>query len=191
MKPCKACPFRPDAPHGLWSPAHYLAIAYLGSVRDPIPALMVSVMGCHQWNGVVHDKLKLQDAPICGGWVRAAHDSLAVRLRLHTPAYADAFDGEPVLSPEGMARANGLDVDRLPPLHYDRERYETFDAWAAEVLSVRARCMADEEYARSFVLADSPLANGPDFEDVVAAFDPEAVVRMYAHNGLLSDLGEK
>jgi len=30
MKPCKSCPFQPDALLGLWEPAHYLLIAYLG-----------------------------------------------------------------------------------------------------------------------------------------------------------------
>lgn len=185
MKPCSSCPFQPTAVRGLWHPAHYLLIAYLGSVRDFSDLSDFSMsMGCHKFNGVVKPN-HAGHTPRCGGWVRAARDSFAIRMKLRRMSRAEIAemdDGAEVLSPEEMARVNGLDLDRLPPLAYipGDNRYPTPDAWIRAVVELRAKLDADKEYAREFIVPGSPLDIGVDDDDIIAALGDEAAARYAA-----------
>ena len=176
MKPCKACPFRPDAPHGLWAAAHYLAIAYLGSVTDPIPELLGQSMGCHEWNGRLSPNRQPEDTPRCGGWVRAARDSLNVRLAMAFSGLdpEEVYDDTPVLSPRDMAEANGLDVGLLPDLHYDPGSGQTYDEWKDGIVALRQAVLDDPTVALDYVVPGSPLALGVERDDVVRAFGEAA-----------------
>lgn len=180
MKPCSSCPFQPDAPRGLWHPAHYLLIAYLGSVRDFVdPGTLFRSMGCHKFNGIV-GKNPAGPPPRCGGWVRAAHDSLKVTLDRRAGRTEDDDDTTTaVLSPEEMAYYNGLDVERLPPLSFDPRgtRYATYNDWQAAHIELRAKLEADPEYAREFVVPGSPLDIGISDEAVRAALGDNAADR--------------
>lgn len=186
MKPCKSCPFQPSAVRGLWHPAHYLLIAYLGSVVDYTePGDVNRSMGCHRFNGVVQPN-PTGATPRCGGWIRAARDSIPLRMslmlrgRTWTPQErAELDDGAEVLSPEEMARVNGLDMARLPPLSWTPgdPRYPHPDDWKRAVVELRVRIEADEEYARTFVVPGSPLDIGVDDEDIRAALGDTAADR--------------
>lgn len=183
MKPCRACPFLKDAPPGLWEPAHYLLIAYLGSVRSYVDKRDARMMGCHKFNGVVGPKP--EHPPLCGGWLRAAQDGIALTLalrmgRLDAEAAEEMDDGVPVLSVEEMARVNGLDVDRLPPLDWSpdvRDRYPHPDDWAREVHDLRSRLERDPAAAREFVVPGSPLDVGVSDKVVAEALGQEAAVK--------------
>jgi hypothetical protein len=66
--PCGSCPYRQDAPSGLWHISHYMMLPLfdLESVGQP-----ANVFGCHQNNG-----------HLCSGWV-ATHDmeeSISMRI---------------------------------------------------------------------------------------------------------------
>ena len=184
MKPCKSCPFQPSAVRGLWHPAHYLLIAYLGSVKSFVNLESFSLsMGCHQFNGVVRPN-PTGATPRCGGWVRAARDSFSLTMRLRSGKLsraerAEMEDGEAVLSPEEMARVNGLDMDRLPPLEWTPgdPRYPHPDDWTRASVELRARIEADKEYARTFVVPGSPLDLGVDDDAIRAALGDEAADR--------------
>lgn len=189
MKPCKSCPFRPDALSGLWHPAHYLAIAYLGSAD--VPGLITTSMGCHQWNGVVSDARQPEDTPLCGGWIRAANGTINMRLKMLS-GRADpdeVFDDEPRLSVEEMARVNGLDMDRLPPLRWDQttaERYADPEEWMSAVLALRQACLDDPDIAFGYVVPGSPLANGVDRDEVAAVMGDEVAARYFDDGGPLA-----
>lgn len=67
-RPCGSCPYRQDAPVGLWHPEEYHKLPEydLPTIEQP-----KAVFGCHQ-----------QDGHLCAGWV-GTHDmdqSLALRL---------------------------------------------------------------------------------------------------------------
>lgn len=68
--PCGSCPYRQDAPSGLWHASHYAKLAeYDLSLMDQPQA----TFGCHQHNG-----------KLCAGWV-GTHDmtqNLALRVAL-------------------------------------------------------------------------------------------------------------
>lgn len=189
MKPCAACPFRPDSPMGLWEPAHYLAIAYLGSVRTPLPVHFPS-MNCHAWNPLVNPHLRREDSKPCGGWARSLYVTESFRLRLCLPGYPDADDGEPVLTPEEMARLNGLDMDRLPPLEWqpDTPGYEgDYLGWAQSVIELWHALNADPGLAREYVVSGSPLDVGAQFSDVVRSMGFEKAKGLYQRAGLWSE----
>ncbi len=173
MKPCKSCPFNPDAVRGVWHPAHYLLIAYLGSIKVFIGEFRLETMGCHHWNGALHDP-KPGPMPHCGGWIRAGKDSFTMTMlrrlgRLPMDETLEIEDGTPVLSPEDMARLNGLDMSRIPPLDYDPDdgRYASYDAWRDQVVELREKLREDPDYARTFVLPGTPLDINVDDEDAV------------------------
>jgi hypothetical protein len=187
MKPCSSCPFQPSALRGLWSPAHYLLIAYLGSVRDfteqsDIPRSM----GCHKFNGVV-GQAPGGKPPRCGGWVRAARDSFPLRMKMpwmSEAELAELDDGIAVLTPEDMARLNGLDMARLPPLAWEPgdARYPRPADWVRAVVELRVRLELDPEHARTFVVPGSPLDIGVDDDDIRAALGDEAADRYAARS---------
>jgi len=174
MKPCKSCPFRSDAPRGLWDPAHYLAIAYLGST-----SVSAWSMGCHQYGPQGPKETRGKDGPPCGGWIRAASDSPGVRISVLMGGQpSECFDGTPVLSPEEMARANGLDVDRLPPLEwtpeYGEQSGQSPTDWASEVHDLRAAILDNPELAHEYVVPGSPLDEGPTYSQIEEALGTEA-----------------
>ena len=171
MKPCSSCPFKKEAVRGLWHPAHYLAIAYLGSADVPGGS-----MGCHKFNGVVNDKLTPEKSPPCGGWIRAARDAVNVRIRVATGGIDpnEPFDGEEVLSVVEMARVNGLDVDRLPPLTWNPESGVRHVDWVRSIIDLKARLTADPELARDYIVPGSPLDIGVSPAQVAEALGAEA-----------------
>lgn len=186
MKPCKSCPFSPQALPGLWSPAHYLLIAYLGSA-DHV-SFIGKTMGCHQWNGVTRPGLSPKDSPACGGWVRAARTtSLALRV---AAAYgridmADLNDNRTaVLTPAAMLEINGFDMTRIPPLTWspDDSRYPTYGHWEAALLAIVAEVSDNPEAAGSYVLPGSPLASPISRDAVAATLGEAAAARYFDHD---------
>lgn len=174
MKPCKSCPFLPESQLGLWSAAHYLLIAYLGSVRDFVEGAVETSMGCHQHNGILRPAPA--KPPRCGGWLRAARDSYGLTIRsrlgmLDAAERAEMNDAIFVLSPEDMARLNGLDMSRLPPLAAPIGKYAE---WRAEVEALKQRLREDPSYADTFVLPGSPLALGVTADQIEAALGSRA-----------------
>ena len=75
--PCGSCPYRQDAPTGLW---HYEEYIKLPEYDRPMPEQPQGVFGCHQ-----------DDGHLCAGWV-GTHDmkrNLAVRLNWLTGHMTD------------------------------------------------------------------------------------------------------
>jgi len=189
VKPCKNCPFQPHAPLGMWHPVEYLLVAYLGSTVTFVePRDIFSTMGCHEFNGVT--RIGVGASPRCGGWLRAAQRSFPLTMqarfgKITRGELAEMEDGTPVLSPEDMARANGLDVDRLPPLEWvpGDERYPTLDDWTAAVLDLRKRLRSDPEHARTYVIPGSPLDARVSDEVIRGCFGEEALQRYKSREG--------
>jgi hypothetical protein len=158
-----------------------LAIAYLGSAD--CAAQMQESMGCHQWNGHVNESRQPADTPLCGGWIRAARGTIAVRLRLIAGSVdvEDIMDLGGTMSVEEMARVNGLDVDRLPPLAYDHlsDRYASHAEWTNAVVTLRQAILATPDLAWEYVIPGSPLAEGVDRDQVAAAMGEEAASRYF------------
>lgn len=183
MKPCKSCPFNRESLPGMWEAAHYLGIAYLSCADTP--RLISARMGCHQWNGIVHPSRQPGDTPLCGGWMRAARESLAIRMAMFSGRAdpAEVHDDTPVMTPEEMCRANGFDMDRLPPLKWDprihRDRYPTYQDWETEVVELREAIMDDPQVAFEYVLDGSPLALGVTREKVAAAMGEDVACAYY------------
>ncbi len=185
MKPCKSCPFSLKALPGLWSAEHYIVIAYLGSAN--IADLAHVSMGCHQWNGVCHPGLSPDDAPKCGGWLRAArHTSIAIRLGVILGRIdpRELLDGEAVLDPVAMLRQQGVDVDRLPPLEWKRPtaRYPTQGAWERDFMRLYRAMRADPRIAEDYVLPGSPLARGVTYDQVAAHLGRDIADRYFTRD---------
>jgi hypothetical protein len=188
MKPCKSCPFHTETLAGMWEPAHYLGVAYLMCL-DHADVIHES-MGCHQWNGKVNEKLTQEDSPICGGWMRSAKGTLAMRLKFAFDKAdpAEAHDGFPVMTPEEMMRHNGFDMDKLPPLKWEshnpahRARYPSYGDWETEVLALRAAVRADPEVAREYALPGGPLETVTR-EEIAAFIGEEVTARCYGEDG--------
>jgi len=185
VRPCKSCPFRADTLLGLWEAAHYVAIAYLGSADNPL--LAADTMGCHKWNGIVDARRKPENSPVCGGWIRAARDApvirlLAIRGRID-PGDLDDMDG--ILSVEEMARNNGIDTDKLPPLRW-RPRLEGWpdpQAWMEAIVTLRKQILAQPELALQYVIPGSPLDRRPTEAQICAALGTHAA-EAYCAKGL-------
>lgn len=182
MKPCKSCPFSHESLPGMWEAAHYLAIAYLGSANHH--SLMNTTMGCHQWNGIVKPGLSRESGERCGGWLRAAkHTSLSIHLLAMTGKVSmdDLTDDIEVMSPAEMAAAQGLDMERLPPLDWagPTDRYPTYGDWEAELLTLRATILSDPSVALAYVLPGSPLDVGVTYEQVAAHIGDDAARRYF------------
>lgn len=71
-RPCASCPYRRDAPSGVWARSEYEALRrFDGTTTDQATAGAFVPLGCHQGDG-----------PLCAGWA-GCHDmreSLAVRI---------------------------------------------------------------------------------------------------------------
>lgn len=162
MKPCAACPFLSAAPAGFWSPAHYLLIAYLGSVEAFVEADdIVRSMGCHKFNSVLTPKPG--SVPRCGGWIRAARNSFAVQMaqrlgRMSDDEVEESYDDTPVMTPEAMLAQNGFDMTKVPPLRWARgdARYPSALDWEAAVRELREELRADPEAARRYLVPGGP-----------------------------------
>lgn len=181
MKPCDSCPFRKTALLGLWHPAHYLLIAYLGSVRDFVDeSALTERMGCHKFGGALRREHEIENPPLCAGWLRGAPRSFAVKVAVAMGRVTceDLVRDREVMSPETMAEVNGLDMARLPPLSWSPgdPRYPTFGDWTRTVQDLRTRLKADPEYARTFVIPGSPLDIGVNNEQVRGALGPRAIL---------------
>lgn len=187
MKPCSSCPFSPTAPLGLWHPAHYLEIAYLGSVDTYVEqADLHTAMACHKANDVLQPERK-GPLPLCGGWLHAAPDSFRARgacarhqIDLETDSRVS------VLSPREMMARNGFDLPRLPPLRWmigEDARYPEFTGWASAVVSLRRALRRNPDLAWGFVLPGTPLARGARGEDLLIAFGPEGARRYRQSQG--------
>ena len=112
---------------------------------------------------------------LCGGWIRAARDSIAVRIAVMVRGEIgedDLYDGYDVMSPEEMARVNGIDLDNpeIPPLRWSHKSGESYSDWVSRHRKLREKLQKDPEYARRFVLPGSPLDNPPTPEEIDAIF---------------------
>lgn len=195
MKPCKNCPFLSKSPLGLWHPVEYLLVAYLGSVQDFVELRdLGSSMGCHQYNGITQEK-PAGESPRCGGWLRAAKGSFTLQMqarmgKISEAELAEMEDGTPVMSPEELAAANGLDLEWLPPLRWrpGDPRYPTPSDWMSAIQDLRAQLREEPELAYTFVVPGSPLDRKTKDEDIRRAFGEAALQRYKARergrNGL-------
>jgi hypothetical protein len=106
-EPCASCPYRTDAPLGLWSPEEFEGL--LRSERDH----MGTLYGCHEFNK------RRDEAQVCIGWLLNQRErdipSIALRMKLMTSPEARACTEEassPVSlyeSVEEMCEANGVE----------------------------------------------------------------------------------
>lgn len=124
-------------------------------------------MGCHQWNGNYNPSRLPKDSPPCGGWVRVAQDSVAVRLLVLSGRVGpeDLDDKLVDLFPDvqTMLRVNGIDVDALPPLRppFPPEQ-DLLQKWIGSVIALRERLEKDPDLAYAYVLPGSPTSFGMD-----------------------------
>jgi len=104
MEPCRSCPYRIDAPLGLWHPSEFENLA--ATERSQLGA----VFGCHATR-------HRREPSVCAGWLLKQRDadvpSIALRVELsRTPGAAEALrtvsDGGHELydSVEDMIEAN-------------------------------------------------------------------------------------
>jgi hypothetical protein len=122
-KPCKSCPYRKDAPKGLWDPSEFQNL--LSTERDMFGA----VFACHG-----EAKKPPKERQMCAGWLldQKARNVPSIRLRMLLSSDERSQDlynrvsGEGLklyLSIEAMCKANGVAADgtiirRLPaPKH--------------------------------------------------------------------------
>ena len=166
-KPCKSCPFRKDAPLGLWHPEHYIRVAYLGSadLTDMNP------MGCHQYNGKTNPKLRGEKIPPCIGWY-LSRDSIGSRLevlnrRIDPNEIDRTFE---VMSPEDLLLANGIDLELLPTLEWDAKGKKGWKEWQAEVLGLYHDLKKYPEESWTYVKASSPCRQVISEQTVKDAF---------------------
>jgi hypothetical protein len=101
-RPCASCPYRRDAPSGLWAVQEYdKLLAYDGEIIDQLLKGATMDFGCHQ-----------RDGNLCAGWVAAhgPHNLLALRLRA-AKVPQETWDYKtdvPVFSSGAEAREHGL-----------------------------------------------------------------------------------
>lgn len=82
-RPCMSCPYRKDAPSGVWHQEEYEKLpGYDGEIIEQIEANAVRLFGCHQGDG-----------RLCAGWAayRDPGDLLAVRLALSKGHISEAI----------------------------------------------------------------------------------------------------
>ena len=125
-RPCASCPYRRDAPQGLWHEEEYARLPkYDGDIADQVVAGAFNAFFCHQRNGAV-----------CSGWLghrEHPSDLLAVRLgvsgdrpQLHPVACVDYTTDVPLWG-------SGREV-------YDHSAgHMTEEAWQAAQKLQRAR----------------------------------------------------
>lgn len=112
-RPCASCPYRKDAPSGVWAASEYEKLPRYDADAQPVPAMNLFL--CHQTD-------RGDDSRLCGGWV-ATHggaDLLAVRIAAMqgtiTPdtyeAVCDYTTDVPVFESGAAAAAHGIrDID--------------------------------------------------------------------------------
>ena len=101
-RPCASCPYRKDAPSGLWAQHEYDKLpAYDGEIVDQLRACAVADFGCHQ-----------RDGNLCAGWLAAHGAQNLLSLRLHAgrvpPEMWDYTTDVPVFASGAEARAHGM-----------------------------------------------------------------------------------
>ena len=107
-RPCASCPYRKDAPSGLWAKHEYDKLpAYDGEIIEQLQNGATADFGCHQ-----------RDGHLCAGWVAAhgAGNLLALRLRAaRVPQETwDYTTDIPVFSSGAEARRHGLKDMKRP-----------------------------------------------------------------------------
>jgi hypothetical protein len=107
--PCDTCPYRRDAPSGIWHETEYAKLTTF-SPADPDTGLPnLGIFLCHQPSGV---------KTLCRGWLTVEQDSLAVRLLLIqkrvTPADVFRPARVPLYATGAEAAAAGLKDVREP-----------------------------------------------------------------------------
>jgi hypothetical protein len=104
-RPCASCPYRKDAPSGLWSQDEYDKLPiYDGEITDQVFKGAFAVFMCHQ-----------KDGTLCAGWVAAhgPHELLALRVagmhgeRIDESVW-DYKTDIPVFSSGAEAREHGM-----------------------------------------------------------------------------------
>lgn len=100
-RPCASCPYRRDAPSGLWEAHEYDKLpAYDGEIIEQLAAGATGTFLCHQRNGL-----------LCAGWVAAHGPRNLLALRLDRRVDASVFDyatDTPVFASGAEARDHGL-----------------------------------------------------------------------------------
>lgn len=94
--PCVSCPYRLDAPSGLWDRSEY---EKLPSYDDPTWSQSPALFMCHQ-----------QDGCLCSGWL-ACHDTehlLALRINAVDASAYDFITSMPVFKSGADAMLHGL-----------------------------------------------------------------------------------
>jgi len=72
-RPCASCPYRQDAPSGLWEQHEYDKLPdYDGEIWEQALAKAVGLFMCHQ-----------KDGHLCAGWVAAHGQDNLLALRMH------------------------------------------------------------------------------------------------------------
>jgi hypothetical protein len=105
-RPCASCPYRKDAPSGLWAAHEYdKLLAYDGEIGEQVMAGAWGVFLCHQ-----------RDGHLCAGWVagHGPHNLLALRVDDEVdPSVFDYTTDTAVFASGAEARAHGLrDIDQ-------------------------------------------------------------------------------
>lgn len=106
-RPCASCPYRADAPSGLWQADQYdILPKYDGEIEAQVEAGAFGVFLCHQRPA----------SHLCAGWVacHGPHNLLALRLdKAVDPAVFRHRTDIAVFRSGAEARANGLrDIDK-------------------------------------------------------------------------------
>jgi Family of unknown function (DUF6283) len=118
-RPCSSCPYRRDAPSGLWAPQEYRKLpGYDGSTAEQIRARAFGAFFCH------HD-----DGQLCAGWV-GCHDmsnnlglrvAIAAGLNIDLDAVLAYVSPVPLFGSGAEAAAHGL-RDLMAPGAVTRRR---------------------------------------------------------------------
>lgn len=102
--PCASCPYRQNAPSGIWDPSEYEKLPrYDGDMADQATAGATRVFGCHQTNS---------GDEVCAGWVgHRRHPSDLLALRISSEAGPEVFaytTDVPLFSYGAEAAVHGL-----------------------------------------------------------------------------------
>ena len=100
-RPCASCPYRKDAPSGLWSKHEYDKLPpYDGDIPDQLENGAFGTFLCHQ-----------KDGHLCAGWVAGHGPRNLLALRLDHKIDPSVFDYKtdiPVFKSGKAARKHGL-----------------------------------------------------------------------------------
>jgi Family of unknown function (DUF6283) len=74
-RPCASCPYRKDAPSGLWARHEYdKLLSYDGEIIDQLKNGAVATFWCHQRNG-----------KLCAGWIATHGAANLLAMQLNAP----------------------------------------------------------------------------------------------------------